>query len=113
MIHILHIYASMSYIRDMNQIILARVGQSLRNLRKQRGLSQLELARQAGTTRKAVINAEKGTAGLSLGTFIAMLEAMGAELTTLPVRRPTTEEIQALLASDAPRSPARKMSDRG
>lgn len=96
----------------MNDIILARVGQSLRDLRKQRGLSQVQLADKAGTTRKAVINAEKGAAGLSLGTFVAMVEAMGAELTTVPVRRPTTDEIRALLQAEPRTATAHKMSGR-
>lgn len=99
----------------MNEIILSRMGDSLRTLRKQRGLNQLELAERAGTTRKAVINAEKGTQGLSIGTWVAMLEAMGAELTTVPVRRPTTDEMRALLQADpgSPSPAARKMSQRG
>lgn len=97
----------------MNDIILARVGQSLRELRKQRGLSQLELADRAGTTRKTVINAEKGSPGLSLGSFVALVEAMGAELTTVPVRRPTTEEIRSLLQAAPRATTTKKMSGRG
>ncbi|NYF35770.1 helix-turn-helix domain-containing protein [Stenotrophomonas sp. JAI102] len=97
----------------MNDIILARVGQSLRDLRKQRGLSQLELAARAGTTRKAVINAEKGSPGLSLGSFVALVEAMGAELATVPVRRPTTEEIRSLLQAQPHTATTKKMSGHG
>jgi len=81
----------------MNPILLERLGASLRDMRKQRGLSQQALASRAGTNRKTVINAEKGAPGLSLGAFVALAEAMGAELTTVPVRRPTTEEMRALL----------------
>lgn len=103
----------MSVIENMNDIILSRIGQSLRDLRKQRGLSQMELAQKAGTTRKAVIHAEKGAPGLSLGTFVAMVEAMGAELTTVPVRRPTTDEIRALLQAEPRVFTTHKMSFRG
>lgn len=87
----------MPTIKDMNDIILLRIGQTLRDLRKQRGLSQVQLAAMSGTNRKSVINAEKGAPGLSLGAFVAMAEAMGAELTTIPARRPTTEEIRKML----------------
>lgn len=90
----------MFYIWVMSELILNRLGHSLRNLRKQRGLSQQQLAELAGTSRKAVINAEKGHAGLSLGAFVALAEAMGAEVTAVAARRPTTEEIKTLLMTD-------------
>lgn len=66
-------------------------------MRAQRGLSQSDLADAAGVSRKTIIELEKGAAGISFGTVVAVLESMGGELSVVSASKPTTAEVQSLL----------------
>lgn len=89
--------ASVCIILDMNAAILHRLAGEIKSMRMQRGLSQLQLAEAAGVNRKTIIELEKGSTGIALGTVVAVLESMGGELAVKPVSKPTTSEVQALL----------------
>jgi len=81
----------------MKDVILLRLADQIRSMRAQRGLSQSHLAAAAGVNRKTIIELEKGSAGIALGTVVAVLESMGGELSVVPASKPTTAEVQSLL----------------
>lgn len=87
----------MCRIGDMKDVILLRLADQIRSMRAQRGLSQSHLAAAAGVNRKTIIELEKGSAGIALGTVVAVLESMGGELSVVPASKPTTAEVQSLL----------------
>ncbi len=76
---------------------LQHLGQALRNMRNQRGLSQAEVALRAGLPRLKVIHVEAGRPTLSAGAYARVAAALGAELQAQPAQRPTLEEIGRLL----------------
>lgn len=73
------------------------LGQALRNMRHQRGLSQAEVALRAGLLRFKVIHVEAGRPTLSAGAYARVVAALGAELRSQPAQRPTLETIGRLL----------------
>ncbi len=79
---------------------LQRLGQSFRDMRARRSLTQADLARLAGVGRRKVIQAEQGDASVSVRSYAAIALALGAELTCVPSRRPTLEEAKAFFAHD-------------
>lgn len=52
----------------------------VRSLRRERGLTQAELARAAGVGREWLIHLEKGRLGLEVGLVMATLKALGVRL---------------------------------
>lgn len=52
----------------------------VRSLRRERGLTQAELARAAGVGREWLIHLEKGRPGLEVGLVMATLKALGVRL---------------------------------
>lgn len=65
----------------LNARSLPRLGIAVTGLRKQRGLSQAQLAEQAGVSRQWLNGLEKGgTAGLEVGKLLLLLEALDASL---------------------------------
>jgi transcriptional regulator with XRE-family HTH domain len=57
-----------------------QVGDRIRILRAERGLSQIQLAHAAGIGREAVYRAELGTHSVGLDKFILMAEALDVPL---------------------------------
>ena len=74
-----------------------RLGQAFRDARKRRGLTQAALAVQAGVPRLKIIQVEKGQPSVSMGVFVNVAAALGMELALVPARRPTLDEVAALL----------------
>ncbi|MER7581819.1 XRE family transcriptional regulator [Kitasatospora sp. NPDC097691] len=58
--------------------VLAFVGENLRRLRRQAGLSQAALAQAAGISRRMIINLEGGDTNISLSSLDRLAEALGA-----------------------------------
>ena len=87
----------MYYILYMNENYhLEKVGQSLRTLRQNRGLTQLALAQRAGVTRLKVIAIEAGRDSVAAGSYARVAAALGADLQALPMTRPTLDELGQL-----------------
>lgn len=63
------------------------VAAMIRGLRAERGLSQAELARRAGVSRKWIYEFEAGKPTAELGLVIRVLERLGHELELSPGRR--------------------------
>ncbi len=65
----------------------AQLGQILRSCRKQRALSQQQVAAQIGMKQPTISAAENGRGGTSLESVYRLLSALGLELV---IRDPTT-----------------------
>jgi transcriptional regulator with XRE-family HTH domain len=82
------------------EAIYARFGRELRRVRKQRGLTQADLARRVNLGRTSVANIESGQQRVHLHTlmdFATALEVSPAEL--LPEETVEVDEIAARLGS--------------
>jgi transcriptional regulator with XRE-family HTH domain len=79
------------------QIALSRLGGDLRQMRTLRGLTQAEVALRAGLPRLKVIQAEAGKPTVSVAAYASIAGALGGEVSVVPARRPTLDEIDALL----------------
>ncbi|HEX2042708.1 MAG TPA: XRE family transcriptional regulator [Acidimicrobiales bacterium] len=76
-------------VRLEDERALGRLGRGLERLRRERNLSQSELARLAGVTPSAVSQAESGRRGLSLDTLLLLSERLGMGLDELLASAPT------------------------
>jgi transcriptional regulator with XRE-family HTH domain len=72
--------------RTTDELVTA-IGQDLRQLRKQAGLSQALLAQKAGISERALRNLESGQ-GSSLATFIGVLKALRQDTVLDALSRP-------------------------
>ncbi len=92
----------MSYIKYMHEnFYLRSVGQCLREMRQNRGLTQLALAQRAGVTRLKVIAIEAGRDSVAAGSYARVAAALGAELQALPMLRPTLDELGRIFNGQA------------
>lgn len=66
-----------------NERALGRLARGLEIVRKERNLSQADVARLAGVTPSAISQAEAGQRGLSLDTLLALSEALGVTVDAL------------------------------
>lgn len=80
---------------------LAKLGQHIKALRRNRGLTQSALAQRAGVTRLKVIAIEAGAETVAIGSYAKVAAALGAELDVSPATRPTLEELSEVF--DGPR----------
>lgn len=62
---------------------VGRLGEGLRRLRRERNLTQAQLAAVAGVTPAAISQAETGRRGLSLDTLVPLTESLGITLDDL------------------------------
>jgi transcriptional regulator with XRE-family HTH domain len=72
-----------SSIRLDNERALGRLARGLEQVRKERRLTQADLARIAGVTASAISQAEAGRRGLSLDTLLAISEGLGVTVDSL------------------------------
>lgn len=82
------------------QTLLTRFGTALREARTRRGLTQAQVAERAAVPRLKVIQIERGQASVAIGAYAAVAAALELEFTPMPARRPTLEEVPALLIDD-------------
>lgn len=83
------------------------VGALVRRERKDRGLTQAELAEMAGVTRGWLIRMERGVAGLELGLVLRTLDALGLRIDVEPRREPdagNAVDLDAVLLSTVTRT---------
>ena len=76
-------------VRLEDERALGRLGRGLERVRRERNLSQSELARLAGITPSAISQAEAGRRGLSLDTLLLLSERLGMGLDELLASAPT------------------------
>jgi HTH-type transcriptional regulator / antitoxin HipB len=78
------------------QLILTRLGRSLRAARLARGLTQATVAERAGLSRRKVGEIERGLATVTAGAYARVTAALDQQLKLEPARRPTLDELQEL-----------------
>lgn len=83
-----------------SSVDLQVLGQSLKAMRQQRGLRLVDVASMAGIPRLKVIHVEAGRPTVAASAYARVAAALGGQLQVLPARRPTLDEIGALLDLD-------------
>jgi transcriptional regulator with XRE-family HTH domain len=65
------------------EAVQRRVGERVRELRADRGLTQLQLAERSGISRPSIANVEAGRQNVSLRQLCALATALGVEVADL------------------------------
>ena len=76
-------------LRLEDERVFGRLGRGLERVRRERNLSQSDLARLAGVTQSAISQAEAGRRGLSLETLLLLSERLGTGIDNLLAAAPT------------------------
>jgi HTH-type transcriptional regulator/antitoxin HipB len=75
-------------------LLLERLGSQIVEMRKSRGLTQVQLAYQSGMTRQKLAEVEKGSPTVAVNFYAKVLAALNAEIKVVSARRPTFEELR-------------------
>jgi HTH-type transcriptional regulator/antitoxin HipB len=75
-------------------LLLERLGRQIEEMRKSRGLTQVQLAAQCGLTRQKLAEVEKGSPSVAVNFYAKVLATLNAEIKVVPARRPTFEELR-------------------
>lgn len=67
---------------------LGRLAEGLRRIRRERNLTQAQIAALAGVSASAISQAESGHRGLSLDTLLVVADRLGCDIGDLVARRP-------------------------
>jgi len=86
---LLRLELSDSVVHLEDERVFGRLGRGLERVRRERNLTQSELARLAGVTPSAISQAEAGRRGLSLDTLLLLSERLGTGLDDLLASAPT------------------------
>lgn len=76
---------------------LANLGKSLKAMRMARGLRLVDVAHAAGVPRLKVIHVEAGRTTVAASYYAKVAAALGSQLNLTVARRPTLDEIGAVL----------------
>lgn len=79
---------------DSASFPLQRLGKAFKEMRENRGLTQVDAGELACIPRLAVIKIEGGRETVAIGTYSKLAMALGAELALVPRTRPTLEELK-------------------
>ncbi|TDP61280.1 helix-turn-helix transcriptional regulator [Roseateles toxinivorans] len=79
---------------------LVNLGRSIRAMREQRGLRMQDVAELANTTRFKVGSVEAGDPTVGVYFYAKVAAALGGELQLGIAKRPTLDEIGAILEQD-------------
>lgn len=82
--------------REAAEAVIANVGRRIAELRRERDMTQQELAEALSVTRQYITRVEGGYENLSIGNLVYFAEALGAEIGDLFTK-----------AADVPRRPGR------
>ena len=63
-----------------------RIGERIRQLRKQQGVSQVELAEKAGLSQPHIVRIEQGRYSVGLDTLQAIAKALGCTVDIIAVK---------------------------
>lgn len=69
------------------QKVLTELGENIKLARLRRGLSSELVAERAGISRATLVNVEKGSSSVSMGIYMAVLNALGLEKDMLLVAK--------------------------
>jgi transcriptional regulator with XRE-family HTH domain len=76
------------------ELLIQRLGQQIKDMRTQRGMTIIELAARANVTRQKLSEIEKGKLTVSMFLYAKVLSALSSELKVVPARRPVFEELR-------------------
>lgn len=76
------------------QLLVERLGQQVREMRLNRGMTIIQLAALANVTRQKLSEIEKGKLTVSMYLYAKVLSALSSELKVVPARRPSFEELR-------------------
>jgi transcriptional regulator with XRE-family HTH domain len=62
-----------------NQALIRQFGQTVRQARQERGMSQTQLGSAAGISVSEISRIERGTRGVRVTTLLRLIHALGAE----------------------------------
>jgi transcriptional regulator with XRE-family HTH domain len=82
-------------IQLQRELALGRLAEGLRRIRRERQLTQADLARMAGVSPSALSQAEAGRRGLSLDTLLALSDRLGIGVDDLLGRPPRVDHVLA------------------
>lgn len=74
-------------------LISQRVGRSIEQMRKSRGLTKVQLAERIGITRQKLSEIEQGSSTVAMSFYCRVLNALGCELEVVPKAMPTLDEL--------------------
>jgi HTH-type transcriptional regulator/antitoxin HipB len=81
----------MSSMRDMDLHTAEQLGAAIRLRRKEKNLTQIELAKLLGAERKWVIKLESGNSKAEIGLILRALEALDLRASLAGAEKPTTQ----------------------
>jgi putative transcriptional regulator len=91
-----------------DEAVLAEIGQRIERLRLERNITQAELAREAGITRRTLVRLEQSEDGVGVTTLLRVLRALGLlERVDQLVPEATPSPIQQLRSEGSKRQRAR------
>jgi len=74
--------------------MLTTLGGLAQLARKNRGLTQAQLAEWARVSRRSVIDVERGREAVAIGIYARVFAALGMDLKAEVARRPTLDEVR-------------------
>ena len=80
--------------------MLKKLSQSLRETRKQRGLTQAQIAGEIGISLRTYLRLEAGDGGVKISTYAWAAARLGLDLTLVAHRKPTLDELDELYGDD-------------
>jgi len=80
--------------------MLTTLGERVLTARKNRGLTQAQVAERARVSRRSVIDVESGRENVAIGIYARVLSALGMDIRTEVARRPTLAEARARFDPD-------------
>lgn len=80
--------------------MLTALGKRALEARKNRGLTQAQVAERARVSRRSVIDVENGREHVAVGIYARVLASLGMDLHTAVARRPTLDEVRARFSPD-------------
>ena len=105
----LHVVDDVIHLED--ELSLGRLGRGLERLRRERNLTQSDLARFGRVTPSAISQAEAGKRGLSLDTLVLLSDRLGVSLDDLLSASTHPEYVLARRARGAGSGPQRALLD--
>ena len=86
--------------QEENNINYKKIGERIRKLRIQKGISQIELARAIDVSQAHMSNIEKGHAGISLWTAVKISRELGCSIDSFADEERYTKEQKEAVNSD-------------
>ncbi|MBV6289830.1 helix-turn-helix transcriptional regulator [Pseudomonas aegrilactucae] len=77
-----------------NSLMSQRIGRSIQEMRKSRGMTKVELAERIGITRQKLSEIEQGSSTVAMSYYDRALNALGGEVRIIAKSLPTLDELE-------------------